>query len=171
VTSNHGLNSDGFTLAQFLPLWHTAMWQAVDPTERARLTLEMGRARIREQRVEDTTLIAFTPRRDSPFTVMPLDAVPTPETGELRTHIIRRLGELGATEVYLLFVQPAPTQDGPPAQVLISWCETVEAEAACWMQAFRYTEAGLQEAPPFFAPDAAATAVHGRVAGLLTPHH
>lgn len=171
MTSNHGLNSDGFTLAQFLPLWHTAMWQAVDPAERARLTLELGRARVREQAVQDTLLVAYCPKRDQPFTMMPLDAVPTLETGALRENVARRLAELGATEIYVLLTQQAVSETGPPPFVLISWAEDIDGERLCWMQAFRYVNEHIQEAPPFFSPDASETAVNRRLAGLLTPLH
>ncbi|MEZ4269763.1 MAG: hypothetical protein R3F39_25680 [Myxococcota bacterium] len=171
MTSNHGLNSDGFTLAQFLPLWHTAMWQAVDPAERARLTLELGRARVREQSVQDTLLVAFSPKKDPPFTMMPLDAVPSPESGALRLKVCQRLAEIAATEVYVLLTQQAASQTGPPSYVLTSWAEDLEGEQICWMQAFRYKNGGIEEAPPFFAPKASETAVNRRLAGLLTPLH
>ncbi|MCB9728987.1 MAG: hypothetical protein H6744_07350 [Deltaproteobacteria bacterium] len=170
-TSNHGLNSDGLTLAQFLPLWRDAMWHAVDPNERARLMLELGRARARERSGLETLLVAFTPRKDPPLSVIPLDAVPTIETGTLRDNVRQRLAELQATEVYVLLTQRATDQAGQACYVLVAWGENVDGERMCWMQAFRYKGEHMDEAPPFFAPDASETAVDRRLAGLLMPLH
>ena len=52
------LISDGLTKAQFMPLWKEAMWHAVDPMERARLVLELGRLHARGDGVAGPLLIA-----------------------------------------------------------------------------------------------------------------
>lgn len=166
------LKSDGLTRQQFLPLWHDAMWHAVDPGERTRLLLELGRVTIREEGKVGPLLVAFAEHRDPPFVVIPLSELPTPtEAPGLRDEIRTRLAHMGASEAYLLVVQQVAKDEGEPRYVLVAWGETREDEQAGWMEAFRWRMGELEEAAPMMAPEPERTVLGERCSGLLTTVH
>ena len=52
------LTSDGITREQFEPLWRDAMAATINPAERTRLTLELGRAEAKERGQAGPLLVA-----------------------------------------------------------------------------------------------------------------
>lgn len=166
------LTADGFGQKQFMPLWRDAMWHAVDPVERARLVLEMGRIAVREEGNTPPLLVAVIERREPPLVVMALPDLPSAtDAPEVRKTVRERLAELGATEVYLLASLRAAAPSRTPTFVLTAWGETLEGQEVVWLRPFRWIGEKLEEAAPTNAPDARATEVSRRCAGLLTPHH
>ncbi|MGM0578256.1 MAG: hypothetical protein ACQEXJ_21210 [Myxococcota bacterium] len=166
------LRADGLSRSQFMPMWRDAMWHAVDPAERARLVLELGRLAIREEGRASPLLVAYSAHRDPPFSVMALtDAPSQADAPELRQTVEARLAEMGATEVYVLLTLQAGERDGVAQYVLTSWGETLDGEEACWMQAYRHRGERVEEAPAMGVPDPTTTEISRRLTGLLTRHH
>lgn len=161
------LISDGLTKAQFMPLWKEAMWHAVDPMERARLVLELGRLHARGDGVAGPLLIACIEHRDPPLVVMPVAEVPSARLASgVRARVRERLADLGASEVYLL-----ATLDAAKGRVLVSWGEHVVDGEVCMMLAYRVVDGEVEEATPIVVPDASTTEISRQCAGLLTPVH
>ena len=165
------LTSDGMTREQFLPLWREAMWHAANVEQRARLALEYGRIEIRENKSVKPTLVATVPDGDNHIVLMTLPDVPMAlgpaETDALRT----KLAELASTEVYTIVSLKAGAKDGAPSYLLVCWGESVLGEQSCWLQPYRWTKNGLEEAQAMVTPDPGATALSTHLAGILTPRH
>lgn len=159
------LTSDGLTQAQFVHLWRDAMVGA-GPTERARLTLELGRAMVREDGHAGVLLIAHVEGRDEPLLALPLAGLPARGTA-IRDAVVARLGEAGASEAYVLLT----VRTGAESNLLACWGETVGGLEVAWMMPFRVAGGELEEAPALEAPDARATRFSAELAGLLPPRH
>ncbi len=161
------LISDGLTRAQFMPLWKEAMWHAVDPGERARLVLELGRLQAREAGRAGPLAVAWAGERESPIVVLPLDEVPSSRLAPgVRQGLKERLDHLGAEEVYVL-----ATLKAGPGRVLVSWGESRDDGEVCMMQAFRIVAGEVEEAAPLVLPDPSTTEISRQCAGLLQARH
>lgn len=165
------LTSDGLTREQFLVLWRDEMWHADSLQERARLALEYGRLEVRENKTVAPTLISVTTNGDDPIVLMTLSDVPM-ALGETETQALRtRLAEVSAQEVYTVAAFRADAKDGSPAYLLVSWGESLTGDQSCWLQPFRWTPRGLEEAEPMVTPDPTLTTLHKHLSGLLKPRH
>jgi len=164
------LTSDGLTQAQFLPLWRDAMFGA-EPHERARLTLELGRALIREEQRTPTLLVAVVEGREDPLVMMPLAEPPVRTQQRLREGVTMRLATLGASEVYVLLAVRGGGASGVPSALLACWGERIGGAEVCVMMPFRYGREGLEEAEVLLAPDASATSFSRELSGLLGVRH
>lgn len=163
------LTSDGLTQAQFVFLWRDAMFGAA-PAERARLTLELGRTMVREGGDAGVLLIAVVEGRDDPLLVLPLAGLPV-RGAALRDAVVARLGELGASEAYVLFTVRTSGAAGVVSNLLACWGETVGGSEVAWMMPFRVSAGQVEEAAALEAPDARATRFSAELAGLLPPRH
>jgi hypothetical protein len=168
------LLSDGLSRSQFLPLWHDSMWHAVDPNERARLVLELGRLNLRDEVEMNPLVVAFSSKREPPFAVMSMNDAPSISAAPgIREGTKERLAELGASEVYVLMTLKSPPKaEGHVAgYVLVAWGETVDGEEVCTMMAYRRLGGELEEAPKMVVPQPADTEVSRQCRGLLTAQH
>ncbi len=166
------LRSDGLTRAQFVPLWRDALWHAVDPLERARLMLELGRLTVREERRASPLAAAWAVGREPPLVVLALPDLPCAQTQPVvRASTKERLADLGASEVYVLFTLQARSSDGVPGYLLAVWGETLDGDAACIVQPFRWVGSELEEAVQMIVPEPRTTEIARRVSGLLTAVH
>ncbi|PKN54992.1 MAG: hypothetical protein CVU56_23640 [Deltaproteobacteria bacterium HGW-Deltaproteobacteria-14] len=164
------LTSDGLGHAQFLPLWRDAMFSA-EPAERARLTLELGRAIVREERRTPTLLVAVVDGRDDPLVLMPLAEPPVRTQESLRDSVTTRLATLGASEVYVLLTVRGGGASGVQSALLACWGERIGGDEVCVMMPFRFGARGLEEAEVLLAPDAHATTFSQELFGLLGVRH
>lgn len=164
------LTSDGLSHAQFLPLWRDAMF-AADPAERARLTLELGRAIVREDKRVPTLLVGVVEGRDDPLVVMPLAEPPVRGERGAREGVTMRLASVGASEVYVLLAVRGGAASGVPSALLACWGERIGGDEVCVMMPFRFGPEGLEEADVMLAPDATATAFSRELSGLLGARH
>ncbi|TNF31717.1 MAG: hypothetical protein EP329_11915 [Deltaproteobacteria bacterium] len=164
------LTSDGLGHAQFLPLWRDAMFGA-DPKERARLTLELGRAIVREEKRVPTLLVAVVEGRDDPLVLMPLAEPPVRTEHGVRDGVTTRLATLGASEVYVLLAVRGGGATGVPSALLACWGEHIAGDEVCVMMPFRFGPEGLEEAEVLLAPDATATSFSRELSGLLGSRH
>lgn len=166
------LRSDGLTRGQFLPLWRDAMWHAVDPLERARLMMELGRLTVREERRASPLAAAWVAGREPPLVLLALPELPCAQTQPLlRASTRDRLEDLAASELYLMFTLQTRSSDGVPGYLLAVWGETVAGEQACIVQPFRWVGPELEEAQQMVVPAPGTTEIARRVAGLLTIVH
>ena len=168
------LTSDGLSREQFLPLWRDAMWHAVDPEERTRLLLELGRLTVKEERQAAPLLVTWTEGVDEPMTILPLTDVPCARTAPaVRAAALDKIAEVAASEVYLLFtLRGAAHEEGPPSFVLAAWGETRGGDACCTVLAYRWIEVGVvEEAQRLIVPSPRESPLGLRVAGLLRPLH
>ena len=162
------LTSDGITKEQFEPLWRDAMAATINPAERTRLTLELGRAEAKELGQAGPLLVAMAPGNDFDPVVIPLLESPDPvRAPKIRERLSARLKEFGAVEIYVLATQAAPTE----GRVLVSWCEALDGVQHCQMLAFRMRNGKIEEAMPIAVPEPQMTAISRCCSGLLGPHH
>lgn len=162
------LTSDGLNRAQFLPLWRDAMTAAVDPGERCRLVLELGRVGAKEDGHAEPLLIAIAGAREQPLTLLPLLELPSAKSApHVRSGVIERLAQLGATEVYVLATLRGPND----ALLLAAWGETVEGTQHCRLLAYRRRGECIEEAQALIAPDPALTEISRQCSGLLARRH
>lgn len=162
------LTSDGITKDQFEPLWREAMAATLNPAERTRLTLEMGRSIAKEEGQAGPLLVAMSPVNDFIPVLIPLVEVPDPvKAPEVREAVSTRLSEFGAVEVYILATQAGPAG----GRVLVSWCEALDGVQHCQMLAFRLRDGKVEEAMPLTVPQPEMTAISRCCSGLLGPHH
>jgi len=162
------LTSDGLTRGQFMPLWRDAMARAVDPGERCRLVLQLGRVGAKEDGHAEPLLVAMTQDSDHPLTVLPLLDLPAASSApEVRSGVQERLAEVGATEVYVLATLKGPND----ALLLASWGETVAGSEYCQLLAYRKRGDRIEEAQALIAPDPTLTEMSRQCRGLLTPRH
>ena len=163
------LVADGLTSEQFTLLWRDAMLASPDSVERARLVLELGRCTVRESESLDPMMIAVSERREPPYVIVPLPEAPTDEHALVREAARERLGELGATEVFILVLLAANISGGHKARLLVSWGEDVSGEEVVWMQPIRWVDGVREEAAVVRAPLAEHTEISRRCRGLLQP--
>jgi len=162
------LTSDGLTRAQFMPLWRDAMTLAIDPGERCRLVLEMGRVGAKEIGHAEPMLVAITEGRGQPITVLPLLELPSLTSApEVRAGVQERLAELGATEVYVLATLRGPNE----SMLLAAWGESVVGEERCQLLAYRRRGQQIEEAQALVAPDPSLTEISRQCRGLLPQRH
>jgi hypothetical protein len=162
------LTSDGLNRTQFMPLWREAMFHAVDPGERCRLVLELGRIGAKEDGHAEPLLVAITQDGEQPLTVLPLLDLPVAGTdSQVRSGVLERLAEIGAVEVYILATLRGPND----TLLLASWGETDDGSEHCQLLAYRKRGDRIEEAQPLIAPDPSITEISRRCRGLLTPRH
>lgn len=170
------LTADGLGHEQFLALWRDAMWAALTVSERARLVLELGRSVLHAQGRAAPLAVALVPNADTPFALIHLRDAPS--DAAQHAALRERLGEVGATEVYLLVTLAT----GSDTYLLAAWGEGLPAEPepaggsgagseAVWMRAYRLVGGRLDEAPPMMAPDPSQTALSARFRGLVSRRH
>ncbi len=171
------LRADGMTPESFMPLWRDAMWHTPDPAERVRLVLELGRLNVHHFGKADPLVIGYAQRREPPFLILSLREPPTHANASVRASVQTRLAEVAATEVYVVLTLATPgAASAHPGYLLAAWAETLTApgeppDQHCWLQPFRWTPQGLEEAEAMPTPDPSATELSRHLAGLLTPRH
>ena len=165
------LTSDGLTREQFLPLWREAMWHAPNLETKTRLVLEYGRLELRENRTITPTVVATVPDSEVPVVLIKLKDVPLALPADELDALQTRLAKLSSSEVFTVVALQAGVKDGNPSYLLVSWGEGRDTGQACWLQPFRWSERGLEEAEPMMTPDPQATAISKNLGGLLTPCH
>ncbi len=162
------LTSDGLKRAPFMPLWRDAMARAVDPAERCRLVLELGRVGAKEDGHAEPVLIAISEEREPPLVVLPLLDLPSASKApQVRSGVQERLAELGATEVYVLATLRGPND----TLLLTSWGETSGAAEHCQLLAYRRRGELIEEAQALVAPDPSLTEISRQCSGLLAKRH
>ena len=153
-------------------LWRDAMWEAVDPAERVRLVLELGRATLREQGRVTPQLVALVPSADPPVVVYDLPDVPSESHAPaVRQRAQLQLQEQGAQEAIVMVMVKSGEHDGAATFLLLAWGETSGGDESCWMSALRQRGDEFEEAPPVRAPDPRQTELSRLCRGLLPRVH
>lgn len=166
------ITCDGLTRQQFMPLWRDAMWNTVTLSDRTRLVLELGRMDVRESnKTAAPVVVAYVEGLATPFIILPVEDVPTVDNPAIRSAFALRLAEIGASEVFLLTTVRGGKFGGYDNFLLSAWGENDAGDAACWVMPFRWTNKGLQEAPPMPPPNPRDTEIAKNLAGLLQPRH